>query len=324
MSPIQKIIDIALQEVGYLEKRNNSNLYDKTANAGSNNYTKYWADLYPDLQAQPWCAIFVTWVFVQAFGKEKTKQLLKHYPYTYCPTMSNLFTLHANPQPGDIVIFWRNGEFAHTGIVTGVSGDYFTTVEGNTSNGSAIIPNGGSVCKKGYYNSNLPGTKFCRPDWTLAEDKPPIFSETPVNNLTGIINATSLNVRKYPSTDSDILAAHTMGDQVTISAQTDNGWYRVDYPFGAGYIFGQYVSVYQTASPSISQEDFNAMVQQNLVECANMEPGAWSQEARNFCEAQGIFNGDDKTQNMRYCSFVTREELVQLLYNYYKRVTSND
>ena len=84
--------------------------------------------------------------------------------------MSGLFSLNANPKRGDIVIFKHNGEFTHTGIVTGVSGDYFTTIEGNTSGGSTIIANGGAVCKKGYYNSNLPGTKFCRPDYDLVEE----------------------------------------------------------------------------------------------------------------------------------------------------------
>lgn len=171
MTAIDKIIGIAENEVGYLEKRTNSNLYEKTANAGSNNYTKYWAEIKPEYQGEPWCACFVTWCFVKSFGQAMAKRLLKHYPYVYCPTMSGLFKLYANPQRGDIVIFKRNGRFTHTGIVTGVNGDYFTTVEGNTSGGSTIIANGGAVCKKGYYNSNLPGTKFCRADYSLIKEE---------------------------------------------------------------------------------------------------------------------------------------------------------
>ena len=85
--------------------------------------------------------------------------------------MASLFTLNSNPKRGDIVIFYRNGTFAHTGIVTSVSGDYFTTIEGNTSGGSSIIANGGGVCRKGYYNSKLPGTKFCTPDYSLIESE---------------------------------------------------------------------------------------------------------------------------------------------------------
>ena len=168
---IKKVIQIAENEVGYLEKKSNASLYDKTANAGRNNYTKYWRDIKPEYQGQPWCAAFVTWCMVQAFGRGTAERLLKHYPYVYCPTMAGLFKMNANPKPGDIVIFYRNGEFAHTGIVTSVSGDYFTTIEGNTSGDSTIITNGGGVCKKGYYNSKLPGTKFCSPDYSILESE---------------------------------------------------------------------------------------------------------------------------------------------------------
>ena len=170
MSAIDKLIQIANAEVGYLEKSSNSQLDSKTANAGTANYTKYWRDIKPEYQGQPWCACFVTWCFTKSFGKDNAQKLLKHYPYVYCPTMASLFTLNANPKMGDIVIFKHNGTFTHTGIVTGVNGDYFTTIEGNTNGGSTIIANGGGVCKKGYYNSNLPGTKFCTPDWSIVEE----------------------------------------------------------------------------------------------------------------------------------------------------------
>ena len=166
MNVIEKLISVARKELGYLEKASNSNLYNKTANAGYKNFTKYWQDIKPSWQGQPWCAVFVTWCFEKAFGKENARKLLKHYPYTYCPTMANLFQLNANPKVGDIVIFYYGGQFAHTGIVVGVMGDYFETIEGNTNNGSTIVPNGGSVCKKSYYNSKLPGTKFCTPNYT--------------------------------------------------------------------------------------------------------------------------------------------------------------
>ena len=164
---INALIATAKAEVGYLEKKSNSQLDDKTANAGYNNYTKYWRDVYPQYQAQAWCAAFVSWCMMKTFGLETAKKLLKHWPYVYCPTLGNLFTKYANPQRGDIVIFYRNGTFAHTGLVTKVEGDKFYTIEGNTSGGSSIVPNGGGVYAKSYYNSNLPGTKFCRPDYSI-------------------------------------------------------------------------------------------------------------------------------------------------------------
>ena len=186
MNVIEKLISVARNEIGYLEKASNSNLYNKTANAGYNNFTKYWADIKPSWQGQPWCAVFVTWCFEKAFGKENARKLLKHYPYTYCPQMANLFTLNANPKVGDIVIFYYGGQFAHTGIVIKVNGDYFETIEGNTNNGSTIVPNGGSVCKKSYYNSKLPGTKFCTPNWSLINSIP--SSTTSKNWITELQN----------------------------------------------------------------------------------------------------------------------------------------
>lgn len=166
---IDALIACAENEVGYLEKKSNSQLDDKTANAGYNNYTKYWRDVYPQYQAQAWCAAFVSWCMMKTFGLDVAKKLLKHWPYVYCPTLGNLFTKYANPQRGDIVIFYRNGTFAHTGLVTKVEGDKFYTIEGNTSGGSSIVPNGGGVYAKSYYNSNLPGTKFCRPDYSIVK-----------------------------------------------------------------------------------------------------------------------------------------------------------
>lgn len=193
MSVIDKLIQIANAEVGYLEKSSNSQLDSKTANAGTANYTKYWRDIKPEYQGQPWCACFVTWCFTKAFGKDNAQKLLKHYPYVYCPTMASLFTLNANPTVGDIVIFKHNGTFTHTGIVTGVNGDYFTTIEGNTNGGSTIIANGGGVCRKSYYNSNLPGTKFCTPDWSIVEESEDL-TMTQYNELKSLIEKQSAEI----------------------------------------------------------------------------------------------------------------------------------
>lgn len=57
---INAVLGTAEEEIRYLEKKSNSQLDSKTANAGSNNYTKYWRDIKPDYQGQPWCAAFVS------------------------------------------------------------------------------------------------------------------------------------------------------------------------------------------------------------------------------------------------------------------------
>lgn len=167
---VEKVILIAKNEIGYLEKKSNSQLDSKTANAGSNNYTKYWRDIKPSYQGQPWCAAFISWCFMKAFGQDMAEKLLKHWPYVYCPTMATLFSLNANPKIGDIVIFKHNGTFTHTGLVTAVVGDRFYTIEGNTSGASGIIANGGGVCAKSYLNSQMPGTKFCTPSYSIVTD----------------------------------------------------------------------------------------------------------------------------------------------------------
>lgn len=169
---IDALIATAQAEIGYMEKKSNVQLDDKTANVGDGNYTKYWRDLKPSWNGSAWCAVWVSWCMYKTFGLETAKKLLKHendFPYVYCPTLGARFTKYANPQRGDIVIFYRNGTFTHTGIVTKVEGDKFYTIEGNTNNGSTIIANGGSVCSKSYNNSNLPGTKFCRPDYSIVK-----------------------------------------------------------------------------------------------------------------------------------------------------------
>lgn len=213
---IQAVINIATNEIGYLEKASNSQLDSKTANAGYNNYTKYWRDVYPSYQAQAWCACFVSWVFMMAFGLDTAKKLLKHWPYVYCPTLGSLFTKYANPQVGDIVIFYRGGTFAHTGIVTKVSGDKFWTIEGNTSGASGIVANGGGVCQKSYYNSNLPGTKFCRPDYSIV---------TSINSNTSSSTPTttpSKNYLEYGDQGSDVKSLQQKLNKVGIKDSNGN------------------------------------------------------------------------------------------------------
>ena len=254
MNAIDKLIQIAKNEVGYLEKASNSQLDSKTANAGENNYTKYWRDIKPDYQGQPWCAAFVSWCFMKAFGQEKAKKLLKHWPYVYCPTLGNLFTRNANPKIGDIVIFYRNGTFAHTGIVTAVIGDRFYTIEGNTSGASGIIANGGGVCAKSYLNSQMPGTKFCTPDWSIVSETvsnnstatKPTVNETAAPSKTpkwvGKVTASELNVRTWAGTENAKLKSYptlAKGNLVdvcdTIKAKDGASWYYIRI---AGKYFG--------------------------------------------------------------------------------------
>lgn len=150
MSAAEKLIHIAEREAGYLEKKSNKGLDSKTANAGSNNYTKYARDIYPSLQAQPWCDMFVDWCFVHAFGQIRAKELLCGGFSAYTPTSAQYYKdkgqYHKKvPQSGDQIFFRNNIRICHTGIVTAVDGKKVYTVEGNTSAGSQVIANGGAA-----------------------------------------------------------------------------------------------------------------------------------------------------------------------------------
>lgn len=250
MNAIDKLIQIAKNEIGYLEKASNSQLDSKTANAGENNYTKYWRDIKPDYQGQPWCAAFVSWCMMKAFGLDTAKKLLKHWPYVYCPTMADLFTLNSNPKVGDIVIFYRNGVFAHTGIVIKVSGDRFWTVEGNTSGGSTIIANGGGVCQKSYYNSNLPGTKFCTPNYSLVKNVTSVSDPDVVKKqntrayIAQIKKDTKCYTKSNKKSPSKLFPKLKKGAVVEVMkyVETDSKglrWYfiRIPYPNDDGFVF---------------------------------------------------------------------------------------
>ena len=230
---IENLILIAKNEIGYLEKKNNSQLDSKTANAGSNNYTKYWRDIKPSYQGQPWCA-----AFMNAFGQVNAKKLLKHWPYVYCPTLGQLFTKNANPKIGDIVIFYHNGTFTHTGLVTAVVGDRFYTIEGNTSGASGIIPNGGGVCAKSYLNSQMPGTKFCTPDYNILSGGTvtPVTSDTPSKTpkWVGKIKQNNVPVRTWAGKENSQLKSYptlNKGNLIdvcdTVKSAGGNKWYYV-------------------------------------------------------------------------------------------------
>lgn len=180
----QKVLDIAFSEVGYLEKASNSNLDSKTGNAGSGNYTKYARDLaqYPYFngrkQGAAWCAVFVAWCFVKAYGKDAALSLLCQptkaannagagcrYAMNYFKNKGRLHT--SNPQPGDVIYFYSSDKssIAHTGLVYKVDSSKVYTVEGNTSGASGVIDNGGGVCKKSYALSYGRIAGYGRPDY---------------------------------------------------------------------------------------------------------------------------------------------------------------
>lgn len=180
-----KVIALALEQVGYLEKKSNAMLDDKTANAGSNNYTKFARDLDAiqgfyngKKNGYPWCDVYVDWLFVKCFGVEAAKEMLGQpdrsygagcsYSAGYYKKMGRFYT--KNPKPGD-QIFFRN--YAHTGLVTDVDDVYVYTNEGNTSTKEGVVSNGGGVWEKKYLltDKNIDGYGRPKYDTEGATDK---------------------------------------------------------------------------------------------------------------------------------------------------------
>lgn len=177
---IELVLNLARSEVGYREKASNSQLDDKTANAGAGNWTKYARDLdklrnfYNTAKnGYMWCDVFYDWLFVKCFGAELGRQMLCQplnsagagcmFSVQYYKQYSRWIT--GNPEPGDQIFFsYAPGEYSHTGLVESVSGGVVTTIEGNTSE---------SVGRRSYAVGSSTIAGYGRPRWELAADANP-------------------------------------------------------------------------------------------------------------------------------------------------------
>jgi len=169
----QKVIELARSEVGYLEKSaahwkkyGAAGLYDKTAGAGSDNYTKYGYEMhkiYPEVMDFPaaWCDAHVDWLFMTAYGVSNARKLLGGNFDDYTVASAQLYKSKKAWKPGGTVpeegwqIFFKNSKrICHTGlvieVVTNAGVTYVITVEGNTSSAAGVVSNGGCVRIKQY------------------------------------------------------------------------------------------------------------------------------------------------------------------------------
>lgn len=197
---LNKVIKVANSQIGYLEKKSNSLLDHFTQNAGNKNYTKYAREYQKfagvNLQGQAWCDMWVDYCFVTAYGKSAAKQLLGNFS-AYTPTSAQYFKnmkrWHtSNPQPGDVIFFENSTRINHTGLVVKVSSTRVYTIEGNTSAGAKIIPNGGAVCKKNYLLSNSRIAGYGRPAYDYTKPTKTVSKDSPINDIMWL--QTKLNI----------------------------------------------------------------------------------------------------------------------------------
>ena len=144
---VSKLLEIARAELGYMEKETNSQLDDKTANAGDGNWTKYARDLHSAGYYQAakngyaWCDMFVDWCFWKLGGSKEKGEWLECQTGLYgagCEWSSDCYRragrFDKNPRPGDQIFFGKTDAEEHTGIVEKIEDGKVHTIEGNASN----------------------------------------------------------------------------------------------------------------------------------------------------------------------------------------------
>ena len=173
MTPQERLIATAEDQVGYLGKRSNAQLDEPKANAGGK-FNKYARDLDAlgdfyngHKNGYDWCDVFVDWCFVTTFGRAEAQLLLCQpdrslgagtgYSLNYFKQKGRLFN---SPQPGDQVFFGDAKSTWHTGLVVKVEGGFVHTVEGNAGNPSAV-----RTCRYTVGAKTIKG--YGRPDWSL-------------------------------------------------------------------------------------------------------------------------------------------------------------
>lgn len=184
------VLEYAEKWIGYLEKKSNDQLESMTDNAGDKNYTifaKWYKDLWgDDLQAQPWCAMFVSIALYNGCGKE----IVPHF--ASCSIGISNFKkskggtwITSKPCRGDVIFFADSkGNPAHVGLVSSVSNSRVVTIEGNTSGASGVVPNGGGVCKKSYALTYSRIIGYGRPSYANVYVKPNDVNKKEDDELT--------------------------------------------------------------------------------------------------------------------------------------------
>ncbi len=188
------VIALASSQIGYMEKATLDNLDDFTANAGSNNYTKYARDL-GVANNQPWCAYFVWWCFKNANVNPSG------YPsigYTNTTWYSDRGLWHDRgtytPNPGDYIVL--GGPTQHCGIVEYTVDNKVVTIEGNSSN--KVVRRSYELTSTyviGYGSVDYSGTQANNSTNTYAD---PSQTATPTLTPTPTIDMSTANSANNP------------------------------------------------------------------------------------------------------------------------------
>ncbi|HNY13636.1 MAG TPA: SH3 domain-containing protein [Candidatus Wallbacteria bacterium] len=103
----------------------------------------------------------------------------------------------------------------------------------------------------------------------------------------GIVsNCTALNVRSGPGTDHPVIGGLTAGAAISIISE-ENGWWKIKYNGGTGYVSGKYIDTKAASSSASSGESFTGHVE--VDSRLNVRSGPWG-------DITGKLNDGDKVE----------------------------
>lgn len=142
---VNKILNLAASQVGYVEGKGNTNKYGESYG---------WNGV-------PWCVQFIWWLFSECgaadlfYGGGKIASCTALYNFH---KKAGQAVAWSQLRPGDVLFmcFDGEGDTDHVGIVEKVSGGTVTTIEGNTSSGTrGSQSNGEGVYRRTRYKANF-------------------------------------------------------------------------------------------------------------------------------------------------------------------------
>lgn len=257
---VDKVIEVALSNVGYKE--------------GANNYNKFATELdkvkfynYPK-QNVAYCSVFVDYCVFIASGKNKSATLKALYEPTvdncgagakysanYFKAKKQFFT---TPKVGDKIFFRLGTGKEHTGLVYKVDSSKVYTVEGNVSN--MVKKLSYSLTNKdisGYGRIKYDTPTETKPVETVNDKTEPI---TPVESGTKYTVKTNtgdtLRIRQNANTSSKQLGTipdkKSFTSDLVVKGQNISGcdlWVKATYNGITGYVSGKYL----TPTPIITE-----------------------------------------------------------------------
>lgn len=189
----EKLVAWLLDQVGYIGKKSNAQLEDKTANIRGL-FTKYAAELdslgyYNGRKnGYDYCAVFSNDAYLNLCKNVETnpaklvalaQKLVGQPPKSMgaaCKYSLNYYKqagqATSEPEVGNQIFFRYAVETGHTGIVYKVTSSYVYTVEGNV--------NGGEVQAKKYAKNNRYIEGYGRPKWSMITKAEPAPAPRPV------------------------------------------------------------------------------------------------------------------------------------------------